>query len=69
MGDLILLGVLQGARGESHARRIERALRAYPVAQMLNADLAICATRSYRTLRARDFEPMSEYLGLKIFRF
>jgi predicted nucleic acid-binding protein len=52
VGDLILLKVLQGARNEDHARRIEQGLRAYPVARMLDANLAINAARSFRQLRA-----------------
>lgn len=51
IGDLILLEVLQGARTEDHARRIEGALRRYTVAPLLGADLAIRAARNYRTLR------------------
>jgi len=51
IGDLILLEVLQGARNEEHAARIERALRQYSLVQLLGSDLAICAARNYRTLR------------------
>ncbi len=51
IGDLILLEVLQGARTEDHARRIEGALRRYTMASLLGADLAIRAARNYRTLR------------------
>jgi predicted nucleic acid-binding protein len=53
VGDLILLEVLQGARDESHADRIERALRQFPVAPMLDPDLAVRAARNVRALRAR----------------
>ncbi len=53
IGDLILLEVLQGARDEVHADRIERNLRRYPVASMLDDSLAVQAARNYRTLRAR----------------
>ena len=53
IGDLILLEVLQGARGEAHADRIERNLRHYPVVSMLNDSLAVQAARNYRNLRAR----------------
>ncbi len=52
IGDLILLEVLQGARTEDHARRIEAALRRYILAPLLTADLATRAARNYRTLRA-----------------
>jgi len=51
IGDLILLEVLQGARNEEHAARIERGLRRYAVVPLLNADLATRAARNYRTLR------------------
>jgi predicted nucleic acid-binding protein len=51
IGDLILLEVLQGARDESHAARIERGLRRYAVVPLLDADLAPRAARNYRKLR------------------
>lgn len=51
VGDLILLEVLQGARDEAHAARIERGLRQYSVVSLLNADLAPRAARNYRQLR------------------
>jgi predicted nucleic acid-binding protein len=51
IGDLILLEVLQGARNEEHAERIERALRRYSLVQLLGPDLASRAARNYRTLR------------------
>ena len=53
VGDLILLEVLQGARDDLHANRIERALRRFPIAGMLNPELAIRAAKNYRTLRER----------------
>ena len=51
VGDLILLEVLQGARDEAHAARIERGLRRFDVVPLLNADLAPRAARNYRKLR------------------
>ncbi len=51
VGDLILLEVLQGARNEEHAARIERALRRYSLVPLLGAELASRAARNYRTLR------------------
>ncbi len=51
IGDLILLEVLQGARNEAHALRIERGLRSYAVAPLLDAELAVEAARNYRKLR------------------
>ena len=53
IGDLIMLEVLQGARDEAHATRIERALRAFPIAPMLDPTIAVQAARNYRLLRAR----------------
>jgi predicted nucleic acid-binding protein len=50
IGDLILLEVLQGARDDA---RIERALRAFAIAPMLDPAIAIQAARNYRFLRAR----------------
>jgi predicted nucleic acid-binding protein len=51
VGDLILLEVLQGARDELHAARIERGLRRFEVVPLLDGDLAPRAARNYRTLR------------------
>jgi predicted nucleic acid-binding protein len=51
IGDLILLEVLQGARDEAHAARIERGLRRYALVPLLDADLAPRAARNYRELR------------------
>ncbi len=51
VGDLILLEVLQGARDEAQAARIERALRQYAIVPLLGADLASRAARNYRRLR------------------
>ncbi len=53
VGDLILLEVLQGARDEAHATRIERGLRRYPIVPMLGDAIAVEAARHYRLLRAR----------------
>jgi predicted nucleic acid-binding protein len=52
VGDLILLEVLQGARDEAAAERIERALREYAVVPLLGPELAIKAAKNYRKLRA-----------------
>jgi predicted nucleic acid-binding protein len=51
VGDLILLEVLQGARDEAQAARIERALRQYAIVPLLDDDLASRAARNYRRLR------------------
>jgi predicted nucleic acid-binding protein len=51
IGDLILLEILQGARTEAHAARMERALRHFTVVPLLDGDLAPKAARNYRKLR------------------
>jgi predicted nucleic acid-binding protein len=94
VGDLILLKVLQGARDDAHAARIERGMRRFPIVAMLDERIAIGAAAGYRRLRAqgitvrktidmiigtfcieaghrllhddRDFDPMAQYLGLKV---
>lgn len=53
IGDIILLEVLQGARDAPHAARIERNLRRFPIAPMLDADLAVRAAKNHRFLRDR----------------
>jgi predicted nucleic acid-binding protein len=53
IGDLILLEVLQGARNEPHAERIERALRRFAIVPLLDPDLAHHAARNDRKLRER----------------
>ncbi len=52
LGDIVLLEVLQGARDEAHAARIERALRRYLIVSLLTPELAASAARNYRKLRA-----------------
>ncbi len=53
LGDLILLEVLQGARDDAHAARIEGNLRAFPVEPVLTEARAVRAAALYRQLRAR----------------
>ena len=53
VGDLVLLECLQGARDESHAARIESALRTFQIEAMLDATLAVESARHYRTLCVR----------------
>jgi predicted nucleic acid-binding protein len=53
VGDLILVEILQGARDDAHARRIERGLRQYAVEPLLDGDLPALAARNYRSLRQR----------------
>jgi predicted nucleic acid-binding protein len=51
VGDLILLEVLQGARDNAQAARIERALREYAIVSLLDDRLAAQGARNYRRLR------------------
>lgn len=53
IGDIILLEVLQGSRDEPHAARVERDLRRFPIAPMLDVELAVRAAQNYRFLRSR----------------
>lgn len=57
VGDLILLEVLQGARDETHADRIERDLRQFTVMPMLDEGLAVRAARNFRRLRQLGHTP------------
>jgi len=51
VGDLILLEVLQGARNDAHAARIQHGLSQFTVVPLLTADLAPRVARNYRKLR------------------
>jgi len=51
VGDLMLLEILQGARSDLHATRIERELRRYRIVTLLNDELAVRAAQNYRRLR------------------
>jgi predicted nucleic acid-binding protein len=51
VGDLILLELLQGARDDHHASRLESALRTYRLGSMMNDTLATLAASHYRLLR------------------
>ncbi|RDJ22451.1 PIN domain nuclease [Bosea caraganae] len=52
VGDLVLLELLQGTRDEQQAARIERGMRRFTVAPMLDEAIAIAAARNYRRLRS-----------------
>jgi len=52
IGDLILLEILQGARDDLQAARIERDLRQFTVVSLLDDALAIRGARNYRKLRS-----------------
>src|SRR5271167_1040707 len=51
VGDIVLLEVLQGARDDAHAAAIERNLRQFEIAAMLDEGLAVRAARYYRISR------------------
>jgi len=51
VGDLILFEVLQGARDDAHAQRIERNLRRFQFTTMLDDRTASLAAANYRHLR------------------
>jgi predicted nucleic acid-binding protein len=55
VGDIVLTEVLQGARDEAHAARLEANLRQFPVVTMVGGELAARAARHYRTLRSAGF--------------
>lgn len=53
VGDIVLLEVLQGARDDAHAAKIERNLRQFEIAAMVDEAMAVRAARYYRLLRDR----------------
>lgn len=53
VGDLVLLELLQGARDDAHAARMERGLRQFPMVRLLDENLAVRAAGHYRKLRER----------------
>jgi predicted nucleic acid-binding protein len=55
VGDIVLTEVLQGARDDTHADRIEADLRRFPVVDMAGGALAPKAARHYRKLRSAGF--------------
>jgi predicted nucleic acid-binding protein len=55
VGDIVLMEVLQGARDEKDAGRLEADLRQFPVVGMVGDVLAVNAARHYRTLRSFGF--------------
>jgi predicted nucleic acid-binding protein len=55
IGDIVLTEVLQGARDDRHATRLEAALRQFPIVAMVGPDMAAEAAANYRVLRAAGF--------------
>jgi predicted nucleic acid-binding protein len=54
VGDIVLTEILQGARDEAHAARLEAGLRQFPIVEMVG-QLAVQAARHYRQLRGSGF--------------
>lgn len=52
VGDIVLLEVLQGARTDAEARRLEQALTSFDTRPMLGPERAISAARTFRRLRS-----------------
>ena len=52
VGDVVLLEILQGARDELHAVRLERRLREFRVVPFFDGNLASQAARYFRQLRS-----------------
>lgn len=55
VGDIVLTEVLQGARDEGHAARLEADLRRFPIVAMVGGEMAAKAARQYRRLRSAGF--------------
>ncbi|TCR92808.1 hypothetical protein EV561_101249 [Rhizobium sp. BK376] len=53
IGDAILLELLQGVSSERQARRLEAALKEFPIYTMLGTRIAIAAADNYRLLRRK----------------
>jgi predicted nucleic acid-binding protein len=53
VGDLVMAEVLQGARDELHASRIEHNFRQYSLQSMVSDRIAVAAAANYRAMRAR----------------
>jgi predicted nucleic acid-binding protein len=53
IGDLILCEILQDLRSEREARLVERGLRRFATASLLDVNLAVRAAANYRFLRSK----------------
>ena len=51
LGDLVMLEILQGARDDDHAVRLERVIQPFRRARMLDEGVARAASRHFRHLR------------------
>jgi predicted nucleic acid-binding protein len=55
IGDVVLTEVLQGARDETDAARLEADMRQFPIVSMVDDALAVKAARCYRVMRSFGF--------------
>ena len=55
VGDVILLELLQGARTEAKAVKIQQSMKAFAFDRMLDYRLAVAAAQNYRALRELGF--------------
>lgn len=53
VGDVVLMEILQGARDDLHAKKIERLLGDCVPVEMLSRSLAVMAAANFRTLRGK----------------
>src|SRR5262245_35900312 len=53
VGDIVLLEVLQGARDDLHARKIQRVMSAFEIVPMPDTRIAIQSATNYRLLRSK----------------
>jgi len=52
VGDLVMIEVLQGARDDAHAARLESELQAFSFVPLISQTLVVEAASNYRQLRA-----------------
>lgn len=55
LADIVLLELLQGAKNEAEADRLERYFAAFPSADVLDRHVAIRSAANYRLLRSKGF--------------
>jgi len=65
IGDLIMTEVLKGCPSEREFTTVREMLEALTFVTLGGADIAVLAARNFRKLRARDFDPFEEHLGLR----
>jgi predicted nucleic acid-binding protein len=53
VGDVVLLEVLQGARGDRDASRLEYYLKSFHIVRMLDPEIAVTAAVNFRRLRSK----------------